>query len=417
MKSIRIRLAASVAAVCAVAILAAQFAQAQTFKTLVLFNGTDGAGPQEPLLQASDGNFYGTTIAGGSSTNCTGGCGTVFKLTKSGKETVLHSFTGYPTDGAVALGLVQAADRNLYGTTQSGGTHGECAGGGCGTVFRISLTGKPTTLYNFCAKYENNGCADGTGPNGGLIQGKDGNFYGTTFEGGVTEFTTSSGTAFKMTPSGKLTTLYSFCTKVHCTDGEHPASGLVEAVDGDFYGTTAQGGTYGGGTIFKITAAGKLTTLYSFCKARCADGDYPAGALIQATDGDFYGTTELGGSFNCSIYGCGTAFKVTAAGKLTTLHTFCIKTNCPDGAQPTAKLVQATDGNFYGVASHILGTVFKVTPGGTLKVLHTFDITDGLYPIGGLIQATEGSFYGTTELGGDTSTCNGAGCGTVFRLK
>jgi uncharacterized repeat protein (TIGR03803 family) len=113
-----------------------------------------------------------------------GGCGTVFKMTKSDKETVLHSFTGYPTDGAVALGLVQAADRNLYGTAYSGGTHGECAGGGCGTVFRISLTGKPTTLYNFCAKYENNGCADGTGPNGGLIQGKDGNFYGTTLRVG-----------------------------------------------------------------------------------------------------------------------------------------------------------------------------------------------------------------------------------------
>jgi uncharacterized repeat protein (TIGR03803 family) len=414
MRSTRLCTAASVAAVCVVAVLAAQPAQAQTFKTLVVFNGINGAGPQEPLLQASNGLFYGTTIAGGSS-NCSGGCGTVFKMNKSGKETILHSFTGYPTDGAVALGLIQAADRNFYGTAYSGGAHSECAGGGCGTVFRISLTGKPTTLYSFCARYENNGCADGTGPNGGLIQGKDRNFYGTTFQGGVTKFTTSSGTIFKITPSGKLTTLYSFCVEnVNCTDGEHPISGLVEAVDGNFYGTTTQGGAYGGGTIFKITARGKLTTLYSFCsKAGCADGNDPEGALIHAADGDFYGTTYSGGAA-----GYGTVFKITAAGKLTTLHSFvCDQTGCPDGDGPTAKLVQATNGNFYGVASHPFGTVFKITPRGKLTVLHTFNLSDGAYPTGGLLQATDKSFYGTTEVGGDTNCNPPYGCGTVFHLK
>jgi uncharacterized repeat protein (TIGR03803 family) len=211
-----------------------------------------------------------------------------------------------------------------------------------------------------------------------LVQGADGNFYGTTVEGG----TIGAGTVFKITPTGTLTTLYSFCSQTNCSDGYDPFGGLVQATDGNFYGTTYTGGANGGGTIFKITPAGKLTTLHSFCSQTCADGDNPIAALIQATDGNFYGTTEFGGA-NAD----GTVFKITPAGKLTTLYSFCSPTDCTDGANPYAGVTQATDGNFYGTApyggAYGAGTVFKITAGGKLTTLHSFDSDDGASPYGG----------------------------------
>ena len=246
--------------------------------------------------------------------------------------------------------------------------------------------------------------ADGDFPYlAGLIQGTDGNFYGTTDGGGVYE----QGTVFKVTAGGTLTTLYTFCSQIYCTDGAAPEAGLVQATDGNFYGTTYSGGTYGQGTVFRITATGDLSTLYNFCsQSGCADGADPEAGLVQGTDGNLYGTTSYGGITD-SCDGCGTVFKITLAGQLTTLHSFDY---VDDGAYPQAGLVQATDGSFYGTtniggASGIAaGTVFGITSAGQLTTLYAFcqtDCTDGAYPQAGLMQATDGNLYGTTSFGGN----------------
>jgi len=196
--------------------------------------------------------------------------------------TTLASFNG--TGGANPYaGLVQATNGDLYGTTEAGGANGY------GTVFKITPSGTLTTLYSFCSQ---SGCPDGSYPGGGLVQATNRDLYGTTYSGGAN----GGGTIFKITPSGTLTTLYSFCSQSGCTDGEHSRAGLVQATDGDLYGTTVNGGANGDGTIFKITPSGTLTTLYSFCsQSGCTDGEIPLAGLVQATDGDLYGTTEVGG--------------------------------------------------------------------------------------------------------------------------
>lgn len=211
---------------------------------------------------------------------------------------------------------------------------------------------KFTTLFNF------DGGAKGGNPAGSLIQGRDGNLYGTTFDGGSNTNKIcggSCGTVFKISPRGKLTTLYSFCAQTNCTDGAAPAAPLVLGTDGNFYGITDAGGPSNNlcgsmncGTVFRITPGGKLTTLYNWCsKPNCADGVYGSfpepGAFVQATDGNFYGTNDAGGNASHA----GTAFKLTPSGVLETLHTFCSPTNCTDGGLPTG-LIQAADGNFYG---------------------------------------------------------------------
>jgi uncharacterized repeat protein (TIGR03803 family) len=319
--------------------------------------------------------------------------------------TTLHTFKG--TDGANPYAvLIRAADGNFYGTTDLGGANSFCDdGAGCGTVFTITPTGMLTTVHSF-------DIADGEYIPAGLVQTSNGNFYGTTFQGGAN----SEGTVFKIAASGKLTTLYSFCSHTNCTDGEVPAAGLVEAPNGTFYGTTAGGGAdyracrIGCGTVFKITPAGRLTTLHSF---DIADGAYP-NALIQATDGNLYGTTSAGGAASaCTFYelrGCGTVFKITPSGTLTALHRF----EGTDGGVPVAGLVESTDGSFYGTTSqggtNDAGTIFKITPNGRLTTLHTFDNTDGKYPASTLIQATDENFYGTTSQGGTNDA------GTIFKI-
>ena len=254
---------------------------AQTLTTLHMFAGypSDGGVPDAGVVQATDGNFYGTTYQGGSSSNCQGGCGTVFKITSAGTLTTLHSFDWY--DGASAIGaLVQGSDGNLYGTTYGGGAEPRV-----GTVFKITPGGALTTLYSFCAQAN---CTDGQQPYAGLVRGTDGNFYGTTLEGGANTGCSlgagTCGTVFKITPGGALTTLHSFCAQAGCADGGNPYAGLVQARDGNFYGTTFERGANGYGTVFKITPGGTLTTLYSFCsQTNCADGQYPYAGLVQAT--------------------------------------------------------------------------------------------------------------------------------------
>src|ERR1019366_5319534 len=217
-----------------------------------------------------------------------------------------------------------------------------------------------TTIHRFCSQ---SGCPDGAGPYAGLVQATNGGLYGTTSGGG----TDSAGTIFKITPGGTLTTLYSFCPQTNCTDGAAPFAGLVQAANGDLYGTTSGGGTANGGagTVFKITPSGTLTTLYSFCsQSGCMGGFFPRAGLVQAANGDLYGTTWFGGTNSQ-----GTVFKITPAGTLTTLYNFCSQTNCTDGDQPFAGLVQAANGDLYGTtygggANGGIGTVFKITPGG-----------------------------------------------------
>ena len=382
---------------------------AQTFTTLHRFDGTDGADPVAGLVQATNGDFYGTTFEGGAGGCAPSGCGTVFKITPNGTLTALHKFcaqSGCPDGWLPEAALVQAATGDFYGTTSNGGVNG--------TIFKITPSGTLTTLHTFCSQ---RGCLDGSSA---LVQATDGDFYGAS-GGGVH----GGGAIFRMTPSGALTTLYSFCSQSGCPDGSSPM-GLVQATDGDFYGTTHDGGSNGYGTVFKITPSGTLTTLYSFCaQANCTDGSSTLALPVQATNGDFYGTTAAGGTNCADTGGCGTVFKITPSGTLTTLYSFCAQTNCADGVRPNG-LVQGTDGNFYGTTSvggancpdyMSCGTVFQITPSGTLTTLYSFcaqsGCTDGEASDEGaaLLQATNGNFYGTAEYGGSHNH------GTIFSMS
>src|SRR5579884_1517985 len=260
---------------------------------------------------------------------------------------------------------------------------------------------------------------DGAQPHSGLVLGRDGNFYGTTFYGGASD----TGTIFKITPAGTVTTLYSFSAVNQAqacsnADGAYPIAALIQASDGNLYGTTDGGGAYGQGTIFKITAGGTLTVLHSFTGT---DGNFPVAPLLPASDGSFYGVTGGGGAYGAATGGYGTVFKITPDGTFTSLYSF---TNGSDGSDPLGVLAQGSDGNFYGATSgggaYNYGTVFRITPGGSLTILHTFTAlsgfpyyanADGASPYAGLVLGNDGAFYGTTTQGG------GFGYGTVFRIS
>ena len=364
-------------------------------------NCLDGDFPLAGLTLATDGNFYGTTWLGGANQQ-----GTVFEITPGGTLTTLYSFCSQANcaDGALPwAGLVQATDGNLYGTTWVGGANTpECSGYGCGTVFKITPGGALTTLYRFCSQTH---CRGGAQPQAGLVQASDGNFYGTTTYGGAS----AQGTVFKITPAGKLTTLYSFCSRADCADGAIPYAGLVQGTDGNFYGTTMDGGAnssacsgYGCGTIFKISPAGNLTTLYTFCSeggANCADGMWPIAGLLEATDGSFHGTTIAGGANGDANIG-GTIFKIDPAGALTTLYSFCSQTNCADGSRPYAGLLQGTNGSFYGTTYSGGayyggdGTVFNLSMG--LGPFVTFVQPSG--KVGWRVEILGQGFTGTTGV-------------------
>lgn len=341
----------------------------------------DGSASQADLIQASDGDFYGTTFAGG-----TYGLGTVFRVTPAGVETALWSF-GSAGDGASPqAALIQASDGNFYGTTTGGGTNR------AGTAFRLTPAGVETVLWSFGGAH-----GEGANPVSGLIQASDGSFYGTTMNGGAQ----GSGTVFRLTPAGSEAVLWSFGGT---GDGAYPQAGLMQASDGNFYGTTK--GALDNGAVYRLTPAGVETVLWTF--GGTGDGFWPFAGLIQASDGNFYGTTEMGGANNA-----GTVFKVTPAGVETVLWSFG---GGNDGVNPWAKLIQASDGNFYGTTEeggvNNTGTIFKLTPSGVETVLHSFgsnDTSDGVQPFAGLIQASDGTFYGTTIGAGANFA------GTVFK--
>ena len=377
----------------AVLVLAVTFtsiAPAQTYSSLYEFGGKSGD-PTNPqysgiIAQGRDGALYSTAPDGGA---LCGFCGAVFKVTPSGALTVVDSFNSTAGSGYAAFsGLTLGTDGNFYGATEAGGQFNR------GMVFKTTSSGTLTTLYNFgtCA-YP---CTEGLYPKAPPIQGTDGNFYGTT---PYSNDGLNDGVVYRITSAGKFTTLYKFTS----SGGYNPLAPLMQANDGNFYGTTASGGTAfqpcyasspGCGTVFKMTAGGKVTFIYKFSRT---DGAGPFGSVIQGTDGNLYGTTSAGGTS-----GFGTVFKLTLAGKLTVLHDF----NGTDGETPQAGLVQANDGNVYGVASAGgtlgYGTIFKVTSTGTFSVLYNFENTHGKTPEVPLFQHTNGILYGDTFQGGSS---------------
>jgi uncharacterized repeat protein (TIGR03803 family) len=394
--------------------------QAQiTLTTLVSFSKTNGM-EADGLTPGKDGNFYGTTEGGG--TNFNGGQGfgngTVFKLTTNGVLTTLVNFNS--TNGSGPIGLTLGNDGNFYGMTVGGGTNFNGSGafsGGDGTIFKVTTNGVFTTLVNF-------DFTNGELPASALTPGMDGNFYGTTPYGGTNTSVFSSsadGTVFKVTTNGVFATLVNF----DYTNGRNP-NHLTLGNDGNFYATASEGGntdtgfySNGMGTFFKVTANGVLTTLVNFAITNGAD---PGGALALGQDGNLYGTTVYGGNTNLNNgLGFGTVFKVTTNGILTTLASFA-KTN---GASP-GDLTAGSDGNFYGTTllggntnlnfGSGCGVVFKITTNGILTTLVSFAVTNGNEPISGLATGNDGNFYGTTFLGGNTNFISGLGAGTVFKL-
>jgi uncharacterized repeat protein (TIGR03803 family) len=347
---------------------------AGSLATLHAFTWTDGATPEAGLLLATDGSLYGTTSVGGA-TNPTNG--TLFSITERGRFTTLDDFQLSESEFTQAP-LIQAASGDFYGAS-AGFTDIDL-----GSIFRATLAGVVTVVHAFDG-------TDGANPNG-LIQATDGNFYGTTETQGA-----GSGTIFKLASSGAFTTLYNFTGGA---DGNNPYTALVEASDGYLYGTTSSYDGDGYGTIFKISLGGTFTTLYNFTGG--GDGRDPYGALIQATDGNFYGTTEHGGASSACYDGCGTVFRMTPAGALTTLHSF----DATDGSSPYGALLQATDGNLYGTTlqggpygRHLAGTVFRLSVG-----LGPFVKT---LPTSGSVGATI-RILGTDLTGGTSVTFNGA---------
>ena len=350
--------------------------------------GADGGIPESWLIQASDGNFYGTTSQGGANDT-----GTVFRMNlgvtnivgtvTNFSVTTLYSFTG-GDDGATPIaGLFQGSDSNFYGMTTRGGANDT------GTVFQITSAGTLTTLHSFT------GGSDGGYPLGGVIQGIDGYFYGTTSQGGAN----NTGTVFQITSAGTFTTLYSF---LGGTNGAIPEAGLVQGSDSNFYGTTSIGGSNTYGTVFSITSNGVLTTIYQLNRS---DGRFPAAALIQSFDGYFFGTTRLGGANSD-----GTAFKVSSQGTFTTLYHF----GGSNGRWPGSSLLQAQDGLFYGttfLGGYRYGTLFQMDSNGVFRTLDSFlgDINGG-NPYAALVQGTDQYFYGTTGFGGPGLH------GTIFRF-
>lgn len=311
-------------------------------RVLYSFTATNGDGAfpwYGSLVRDSAGNLYGTTESGGIfDQSCPFGCGTVFKVDASGKETVLYRLTGTSEDGTQPwFGLVRDSAGNLYGTTPFGGPFGG------GTVFKIGPTGNETLLYGF------EDAGDGGFPEGSLLLDAKGNLYGATSSGGPS----FEGTVFEVATSGKETVLYSFTGG---SDGGDPGAGLIRDSAGNLYGTTQIGGTAGFGTVFRLNPRGQETVVYSFTGG--ADGAAPyGGSLVRDSAGNLYGVTPAGGDSDFGV-----VFKIDATGTETVLHSF----SGSDGKIPYGTLALDKSGNLYGTTyeggAYGGGVVFKIAP-------------------------------------------------------
>jgi uncharacterized repeat protein (TIGR03803 family) len=380
-------------------------------------NYPDGAIPMAELIQGADGNYYTTTNIGGAGVcgkteDQIPGCGAVVKITPEGVLSVFYSFP-YDTSTSTApdgwfpqAGLVQGKDGNFYGVASEGGTGGEaCADttglSGCGTVFKLTPSGTLTVLHSFCG---GSGCGslttDGAEPTGRMVFAANGDLYGTTQIGGLYNGFYNQGTIFRITTSGAYKVLHVFSGNFGSKpDGANPAAGLTLASNGDFYGTTTAGGASGDGTVFEMTASGKVTLLHSFTGS--SDGSMPIGALVQASDGNLYGTCYSGGA-----NGTGTVFRITTKGILTKIYDFAAEAAPGNiGYFPRAGLIQASDGNLYGTAwqggPFATGTIYQLTLGGVGTLDASFDAsTTGFAPLDALLQGSDGRLYVTLEDNG-----------------
>ena len=352
-------------------LLASVKATAQTYTDLHDFDcSVEGCYPNylEIMAQGRDGNLYGTISSGGSYS----GYGTVFKATLTGALTTLYNFDSI-TGSWPYSGLTLATDGNFYGTAAGGGAY---AGG---VVFRITPSGTFTNLHSFTG-------TDGYNPDSPPVQ------VGNTLYG-----VTQAATAYKITLTNKFTFLPNSIPGT-------TLSPLTLGTNGYLYGMTTQGGATGAGTIFRLTVAGLVKTIYSFDGTH---GAYPSGTLAQGTDGNFYGTTSQGGTNNYGV-----AFKVTPSGVITILRNFDYSN---DGGNPYGGLVAASDGNFYGAnfagGKNGVGTLFRITKAGVFTKLYDFDLAHGFNPASALVQHTNGILYGVTPQGGANYS------GVLYSLK
>jgi uncharacterized repeat protein (TIGR03803 family) len=385
----------------------------QQFIVPFSFQGPSGFQPFAGVIQDAFGNLYGTTTYGGDPI-CN--CGTVYKLRPSGKLTVLYAFTGNP-DGATPYGgLIRGSSGILFGTTTYGGAYGH------GTVFSVSATGVETVLHSFA------GGADGADPSAGVILDRAGNLFGATASGGDTsclESSTGCGTIYEIDRFGVETVLHSFTG----LDGAFPSVSLVRDGAGNLYGTAPYGADLscsptsgnGCGTVFKLSPSGQLAILHTFTGA--ADGAEP-GNLILDPSGNLDGVAALGGQVSCnSGIGCGVIFTITPAEDFTVLYAFT--GGSTDGSEPFGAVILDAAGNLFGTTefggdlscgvgeSLGCGVVFVLQANGREGILHSFTCgADGALSYAGLTPGDlAGSFFGTASYGG----ANGGG--VIFRIQ
>jgi uncharacterized repeat protein (TIGR03803 family) len=357
-------------------------AHAQTLTYLAAFNGTNGDYPSN-VIQATDGNFYGTTTYGGVAQQ-----GNVVRITPTGELSTLYDFCSRPhcLDGANPYTPpILGSDGNLYGVTAMGGstTNG---GAGWGTVYKLTLDGHLTTLYAFCTS--DLPCLDGQDPDG-LMQAADGTFYGTASGGGQFDF----GVLFQLTPAGKFGLVHNFCSSANCADGQWPGGALIQGTDGNLYGVTPYGGKADAGVLYDLTPAGRFNVVHTFL---CFDDSCNLGgepnSVMQDVAGNLFGATSGGGAF-----GEGTIFEITPAHQYLNLYTF---------SEEPSGIMRANDGNFYGTTGGIngAGTIFQFTPSGTLNTLYTWTCcTTGSDPSSPVFQGPNGDLYGSVAFYDDQS--------------
>ena len=360
-------------------VAAVKIAQGQTVTALYNFSPqSSSAAPQDvALAQGRDGELYGTSQGNGNTSD-----GSIFKVSSSRIFAEIFDFD--ITNGCCpGEGLILGSDGNFYGAAGGGGNERN------GVLFKVTANGTYTDIYDFSSSVAN--------PFAPPIQASDGNFYGTTANGGP------GSTIYKFTMLGDFTTIYQF-------DSVNIGAPLIQASDGFLYGTTGNGGWAHCGTIFKMSTAGSLLQSVPFlCNA--AGSNPSAGALLQASDGNFYGTTVAGGLRNG-----GTVFKMTPDFKISILYSFMGKSaGTKDGFTPVAGLIQATDGNLYGATfgggANGMGTLYRISTGGAYQLLYSFNGAAGKAPLGSLMQHTNGTLYGTAEEGGTNKL------GTVYQVN